>query len=46
VPKQLDPYYQADITRRDLVILQEKKQQNNNRNIIAIIILLPLFLFI
>jgi hypothetical protein len=25
VPKRLDPYYQTDITRRDLVILQGKK---------------------
>jgi hypothetical protein len=39
IPKRLDPYYQADITRRDLVILREEKQRNNNRNIIATIIL-------
>jgi hypothetical protein len=45
VPKRPDPYYQANITRRDLVILREKKQQNNSRNIITIIVLLSLFLF-
>jgi hypothetical protein len=42
MPKRPDPYYQADITRRDLVILREEKQQNDSRNIIIIIILLPL----
>jgi hypothetical protein len=44
VPKQPDPYYQADITRRDLVILREEKQRNDNRNTIVIIVLslLPL----
>jgi hypothetical protein len=41
IPKQPDPYYQVDITRKDLVILQEKKQQNNSRNIIIIITLPP-----
>jgi hypothetical protein len=45
VPKQPDPYYQVDITRRDLVILQEEKQRNNSRNIITIIVLPLLFLF-
>jgi hypothetical protein len=45
MPKQPDPYCQANIARKDLVILREKKQQNNNRNIIVIIILLFLFLF-
>jgi hypothetical protein len=45
MPKQLDFYYQADITRKNLVILQEKKQRNNSRNIIAIIVLLLLPLF-
>jgi hypothetical protein len=25
VPKQPDPYYQVNITRRDLVILREEK---------------------
>jgi hypothetical protein len=40
VSKQLDPYYQVDITRKDLVILREKKQQNDSRNIIVIIVLL------
>jgi uncharacterized membrane protein (DUF485 family) len=46
VPKRLDFYYQADIARRDLVILREKKQQNNTRNTIVIIILVFLFLFL
>jgi hypothetical protein len=45
VPKRLDPYYQANIARKDLVILQEKKQQSDGRNIIAKITLLLLFLF-
>jgi hypothetical protein len=45
VPKRLDLYYQTDIARKDLVILQEEKQRNNSRNTIAIIILLFLFLF-
>jgi hypothetical protein len=46
VPKRLDPYYQADITRKDLVILQEKKQRrSNSRNTIVIIVLLFLPLF-
>jgi hypothetical protein len=45
VPKRLDPYYQANITRKNLVILWEEKQQNDSRNIITIIILLLLFLF-
>jgi hypothetical protein len=45
MPKRLDPYYQANITRRDLVILQEEKQQNDSRNIIVIIILPLLLLF-
>jgi hypothetical protein len=39
VPKRLDPYYQADITRKDLAILREKKQQSDSRNTIAIIVL-------
>jgi hypothetical protein len=39
VPKRPDPYYQTDITRRDLVILREKKQQNDSRNIIVTIVL-------
>jgi hypothetical protein len=42
IPKRLDPYYQADITRKNLVILRGK---NNGRNIIAIITLPPSFLF-
>jgi hypothetical protein len=46
VPKQLDFYYQANITRRDLVILQEKKQWNDSQNTIVIIALPFLFLFI
>jgi hypothetical protein len=46
VPKQPDPYYQVDITRRDLAILREKKRQNDSRNIIVIIVLLPLLLFL
>jgi hypothetical protein len=25
IPKQPDPYYQVDITRKDLVILREEK---------------------
>jgi hypothetical protein len=41
IPKRLDPYYQANITRRDLVILREEKQRNDSRNIIAIIVLSP-----
>jgi hypothetical protein len=41
VPKRPDPYCQADITRRDLVILREEKQQNDGRNIIATIVLPP-----
>jgi hypothetical protein len=45
VLKQPDPYCQADITKKNLVILQEKKRQNNSRNIIVIIVLLLLFLF-
>jgi hypothetical protein len=45
VPKRLDPYYQVDITRKDLVILQEEKQQNDSRNIIVIIVLLLSLLF-
>jgi hypothetical protein len=45
VPKQPNLYYQADIARKDLVILREKKQQNDSRNIVAIIVLLPLLLF-
>jgi hypothetical protein len=40
VPKQLDPYFQANITRRDLVILREKKQRDDSRNTIVIITLL------
>jgi hypothetical protein len=39
VPKRLDPYYQADIARKDLAILREEKRRNNSRNIIAIIVL-------
>jgi hypothetical protein len=46
VPKRLDFYYQANIARKDLAILQGKKQQNNNRNIIVIIVLLFLFLLL
>jgi hypothetical protein len=41
VPKQLDPYCQANITRKDLVILQEEKQRNDSRNIVVIIVLPP-----
>jgi hypothetical protein len=41
VPKQSDPYYQANITRRDLAILQEEKQRNNSRNTIVTIALPP-----
>jgi hypothetical protein len=46
MPKRLDFYYQVDIARKDLVILQGKKQRNDSRNIIVIIVLplLPLFL--
>jgi hypothetical protein len=39
VPKRPDLYCQADIARKDLVILQEKKQQSNSRNTITTIIL-------
>jgi hypothetical protein len=42
MPKRLDLYYQANITRRDLVILQEEKWRSDSRNIIATIVLLPL----
>jgi hypothetical protein len=41
VPKRPDPYYQANIARRDLVILREEKRQSDSRNIIATIFLLP-----
>jgi hypothetical protein len=44
VPKRLDPYYQTNITRRDLVILREEKQQSNGRNIVVTITLSPSFL--
>jgi hypothetical protein len=37
VPKRLDPYYQANTARRDLVILREEKQQNDSRNTVFII---------
>jgi hypothetical protein len=46
VPKRLDPYYQADIARKDLVILREEEQQNDSQNTIVIIVLLPLFLLL
>jgi hypothetical protein len=45
MPKRPDPYYQANITRRDLVILREEKRRNDGRNIIIIIILPLSFLF-
>jgi hypothetical protein len=41
MPKRPDPYYQTNITRRNLVIPQEKKQLSDSQNTI-IIIALPL----